>query len=133
MQGREDHSPDTPSIQDELPTGPFGRPFPWSPPTLPSTDAADGVFGWLDESRGDIQVDALQPSCDVASTSSGFCNTIVSSLYATKHVDASRAVQFVRWSCSLAFWVSHGQNPLKKAKPFPPPPPPNDCACRLMT
>ncbi len=83
MQELEDYSADTPSIQDELPTSPFGRPFPWSSPTSPSTDAADaadGVFGWLDGSEDDIQVEALQPSCSVASRSSGFCNTIVSSL-----------------------------------------------------
>ena len=121
MQELEDYGADTPSIQDELPTSPFGMPFPWSSPTSPSTDAADGVFGWLDGSEDDIHMEALQPSCSVASTSSGFCNTIVSSLYATKHVDASRAVQVVRCSCSLAFWVSHCANCLQKAKNCSPP------------
>ncbi len=63
-----------------------------------------------------IQVEALQPSCSVASTSSGFRSNTVSSLHATKHVDASRAVRFIRWSCSVAFWVSHCANCLQKAK-----------------
>jgi len=107
MQELEHHSPDTSSIQDELPIGCLESPFPLSLPTSPSTDNGDSTdedSAWRHGNRDDVEVEALQPSCSVASISSGLCSNMVSSLHATKHVDASRAVRFIRWECSVAFW-----------------------------